>query len=145
MGRRPSLTFWILIAITWGVIVGFAVKAWPDGPFSAKPADLAGLAAIVRAVLTLAEKLFLQLLKMIIVPLILTSIVSGVLSIGDARGLGRIGAKTLVYYLVTSTLAILTGLVLVNLIRPGLGASIPLEKIPEAFKAVSQTPSASCR
>ncbi len=67
--------------------------------------------------------LFIKLLKMIIVPLVLTSIVSGVASVGGGRDLGRLFGKTLGYYVLTSLLAALTGLVLVNLIRPGVGAS----------------------
>ncbi len=66
-------------------------------------------------------ELFLRGLKMVIVPLIFASIVSGVTSIGSGKSLGRIGLKTITYYVATSTLAILTGLVLVNLIRPGVG------------------------
>ena len=61
---------------------------------------------------------------MIIVPLILTSIVSGVASLGGGRDLGRIFSKTLGYYVISSALAIIVGLVLVNLIRPGEGANI---------------------
>ncbi|MCA9727836.1 MAG: dicarboxylate/amino acid:cation symporter [Candidatus Eisenbacteria bacterium] len=68
--------------------------------------------------------IFVRLLKMVIVPLIVTSIVTGVASVGSGRQLGRLGAKTLVYYVCTSLLAILTGLVLVNLIRPGVGADL---------------------
>ena len=68
--------------------------------------------------------LFVRLLKMIIVPLILTSIVSGVASIGGGRDLGRLFSKTLGYYALTSLLAALAGLVAVNLIRPGVGANI---------------------
>jgi Na+/H+-dicarboxylate symporter len=70
----------------------------------------------------------------------LTSIVAGVLAVGDGEGLGRIGLKTMAYYLSTSTLAILTGLVMVNLIRPGLGASFTLEQVPDSLEAVEQTP-----
>jgi Na+/H+-dicarboxylate symporter len=66
--------------------------------------------------------LFMRLLRMIIVPLILTSIVSGVASIGGGRALGRMFSKTLAYYALSSMLAILTGLFIVNLIRPGAGA-----------------------
>jgi Na+/H+-dicarboxylate symporter len=70
--------------------------------------------------------LFLRGLKMIIVPLILTSIISGVTNIGDAHNLGRLGIKTFIYYISTSLVAILTGLILVNLIRPGVGADLGL-------------------
>lgn len=68
--------------------------------------------------------LFMKLLRMIIVPLIVTSIVSGVASVGGGRALGRLFGKTLGYYVVSSALAILVGLVVVNLIRPGEGADL---------------------
>jgi len=77
-------------------------------------------------------ELFLRALKMIIVPLILTSIVSGVANIGDAHNLGRLGIKTFAYYISTSFFAILTGLILVNLIQPGVGADLGLKsEVPE--------------
>ena len=68
--------------------------------------------------------LFIRLLKMIIVPLVVTSIVSGVASVGGGRSLGRLFGKTLGYYVLSSMLAILVGLALVNLIRPGEGTSL---------------------
>ena len=80
--------------------------------------------------------LFLRALRMIIVPLILTSIVSGVTSIGDAQNLGRLGLKTFTYYISTSLFAIVTGLFLVNLIHPGVGADLGLKKeVPELAAA----------
>jgi len=76
--------------------------------------------------------LFLRGLRMIIVPLILTSIISGVANIGDAHNLGRLGLKTFAYYITTSFFAIITGLVLVNIIQPGVGADLGLRsKVPE--------------
>ena len=68
--------------------------------------------------------LFMRLLRMIIVPLIITSIVSGVASVGGGRALGRLFSKTLGYYVLSSTLAIFVGLLMVNLIRPGEGADL---------------------
>ena len=65
--------------------------------------------------------IFMRLLKMIIVPLILFSITSGVASLGDSRSLGRMGAKTFIYYFATSIFAILVGLILTNIIQPGVG------------------------
>jgi len=80
--------------------------------------------------------LFLRALKMIIIPLILTSIISGVTSIGDAQNLGRLGLKTITYYISTSTIAIITGLFFVNLIQPGIGADLGLKKeVPELAAA----------
>jgi proton glutamate symport protein len=67
---------------------------------------------------------FLRFLQLIIIPLILSSLISGVTNIGTGGNLGRLGLKTLSYYLLTSTVAILTGLFLVNLIRPGIGADL---------------------
>lgn len=66
---------------------------------------------------------FVRLLKMIIIPLVMFSIISGVSSVGGA-GLGRLFGKTLGYYVLSSLLAILAGLVLVNLIKPGRGANL---------------------
>ncbi len=68
--------------------------------------------------------IFVRLLRMVIVPLIFTSIISGVVSAGAGAKLGRLSIKTLVYYISTSLVAVLTGLVLVNLIKPGVGADL---------------------
>ncbi len=68
--------------------------------------------------------LFMRALKMIIVPLILTSIISGVANIGGDKDLGRLGLRTISYYMVSSLFAIVTGLFFVNLIKPGVGADL---------------------
>jgi proton glutamate symport protein len=84
--------------------------------------------------------LFVRLLKMIIVPLVVTSIISGVASVGGGRSLGRLFGKTLGYYLLSSLLAILAGLFLVNLIRPGDGVSfegMQAQALPELTTATS--------
>ncbi len=69
---------------------------------------------------------FIRLLKMVIVPLILSSIVSGVASVGEGKSIGRLGLKTFLYYFVSSILAIMIGLILTNVIQPGVGADIPV-------------------
>jgi Na+/H+-dicarboxylate symporter len=68
--------------------------------------------------------LFVRLLRMIIVPLVITSVISGVASVGGGRTLGRMFGKTLGYYVLSSFLAVLVGLVAVNLIQPGVGANL---------------------
>ncbi len=68
--------------------------------------------------------LFMKLLRMIIVPLVLTSIVSGVASVGGGRAIGRLFSKTLGYYVLSSFLAASVGLLMVNLIKPGVGANM---------------------
>ncbi len=81
--------------------------------------------------------LFLKALKMLIIPLILFSIISGIANIGTAENLGRLGIKTILYYLMTSTAAIVTGLFFVNLIKPGVGMNkgfVNVSDIPEIEK-----------
>jgi len=81
-------------------------------------------------------ELFLRGLMMVIAPLILSSIISGVANIGNAENLGRLGLKTMSYYLITSLLAILTGLFLVNLIEPGVGVDRSMnQNVDEIIKA----------
>lgn len=79
--------------------------------------------------------LFLRALRMIIVPLIFSSIVSGVTGIGSAQNLGRMSLKTISYYLLTSLFAIVTGLILVNIIKPGIGADLGFSKVVEDLAA----------
>ncbi|HOG67709.1 MAG TPA: dicarboxylate/amino acid:cation symporter [Bacteroidales bacterium] len=73
-------------------------------------------------------EVFLRALKMIIIPLIFSSIVSGITNIGSAESIGRLGLKTIIYYILTSSFAILTGLVLVNILKPGVGADLNLSQ-----------------
>jgi len=67
---------------------------------------------------------FLRALKMLIIPLILSSLISGIANIGSGSSLGRLGLKTIIYYVSTSLLAIITGQILVNIIKPGVGADL---------------------
>ena len=68
--------------------------------------------------------IFMRALKMLIIPLILSSLISGITNIGSGANLGRLGGKTLLFYISTSFFAILTGQILVNIIKPGVGAQI---------------------
>jgi len=85
--------------------------------------------------------IFLRGLNMVVVPLILSSIISGVASIGGGSNLGRLGVKTLSYYIITSLIAILIGLFFVNLFQPGVGANLgnaeTLSNLPTAGTSVS--------
>jgi len=73
--------------------------------------------------------LFLNALKMLIVPLVASSIVMGVASVGGHQGLGRIGGKTILYYMTTSLLAILIGLAIVNILSPGIADGQPVKEM----------------
>jgi len=73
--------------------------------------------------------LFMNALKMIIVPLIVSTIITGVSDLGNTQGLGRLGGKTLLFYLTTSLLAILVGLMFVNLIAPGIIDGAPAREV----------------
>jgi Na+/H+-dicarboxylate symporter len=75
--------------------------------------------------------IFLNALKMIVVPLIIASMIVGVTSLGDIRKLGRTAGKTLTFYLATTGFSVLVGIILVNIIRPGVGVPLIGEGIPE--------------
>lgn len=118
--KKLTLTHYIFIGFFLGIIAG-----WIFGE------------SVIPFAEPLAE-IFLRLLRMAIMPLIITSIISGVVSVGSATGLGRLGIKTFSYYILSSLMAIFTGLVLVNIFKPGVGAEIGLEKAPEKIAATEQ-------
>ena len=133
IGRRIldlPLHWQIAIALALSVLV-----AWPSGPET----TLFGVALV--DVLDFFGGLFLNALKMVVVPLIVSSIIVGVRNMAGQDAFGRVGAKTVGFYLVTGLIAVATGLVLVNLIAPGSGdsaqalraalpdASVVLEKV----------------
>jgi DAACS family dicarboxylate/amino acid:cation (Na+ or H+) symporter len=89
--------------------------------------------------------LFMRALKMIIVPLVVTSVVSGIASLQGVQGFGRLGTKTAAFYLSTSLASILLGLVLVNVIRPGLTDGQPNTVIREAFEQTAAQASGAVR
>jgi Na+/H+-dicarboxylate symporter len=116
-----------IVALAAGAAAGLLLNA-DFGPLARILPD--GVTAFVTGTFDLIANIFIKLLKMLVAPLVLFSVVSGVASIGDARKLGRLGGFTFAYYLTTSLFAVLSGLVLVNLIRPGFGAQLPFEKDP---------------
>ncbi len=112
-------------ALALGAVCGFALN--PSGPIAG---TVPGFVSGTLATADLVASIFLRLLKMLVAPLVLFSLVAGVASIADPRRLGRLGARTFAYYMVTSLLAVLTGLVLVNLIGPGRGARLQMAEHP---------------
>ncbi|MEG1727309.1 MAG: dicarboxylate/amino acid:cation symporter [Acidaminococcaceae bacterium] len=79
--------------------------------------------------------IFMNMIKMIIVPLVFSSLVLGVCGLGDIKKIGRIGGKTLAYYLSTTAFAIILGLILGTIIEPGNGISLPGADVKAAAKA----------
>jgi len=107
----------VLIAVALGIAIGWL---WPDTGIALKP---------------LGDG-FIKLVKMVIAPIIFCTVVHGVASMSDMKKLGRVGAKTLLYFEVISTLALVIGLVVVNLFQPGAGFNIdPATLDPQAIAA----------
>lgn len=84
-------------------------------------------------------EVFLRALNMIIVPLILCSITTGVASVGSSGNLGRLGFKTMAYYILSTLVAIITGFILVTSIKPGIGAELGLNASLEGISAASES------
>lgn len=105
-GRGIALHWQIAIALVLAVLVGLFV---PDRIGSVTPRD----------VFDFFGKLFLRALQMLVVPLIFTAIVSAVAKLGEEKAFGRMGLKTIGYYVATTALAVLLGLLVMNILRPG--------------------------
>lgn len=107
----------VLLGFIVAAVIGGGLCGWFFGPAMQEIAWLGTL--------------FLNALKMIIVPLILAAVISGVAALGDVRKLGRLGGITLVYFSATTGTAVLIGLVLVNIMQPGVGLPLHDGDIPE--------------
>ena len=97
------------------------------GRYTAADSSLYGLRIV--DLYSFLGSLFLQALTMLIVPLILSSIITGMAGMGDSGAMGRLGGKTLLYYMLTSLFAILVGLTLVNGVAPGIVDGVPAREI----------------
>ena len=115
---KLKLHWQILISLVLAVLAGY---------LSGTEGTLLGIK--LYAVYTFIGALFMNALKMIIVPLIISSIITGVSGVGGSQGLGRLGGKTVLFYMTTSLLAILTGLLFVNMLNPGIINGEPAREV----------------
>jgi len=125
MDRR--LTWYILAGMVLGVIVGQVLHAYVD-PAVVKES--------VAPWLKLLSDIFLNLIKLLVAPLVLSTIVVGIANMGDSSALGRIGFRAISWFIIASLISIGLGLIMVNLFQPGVGAPIP--EAAEAAKAVGE-------
>ncbi len=107
---KLSLAWQILIGLVLGIAVGALLNH-----FSAEKAWW------ITNILQPAGDIFIRLIKMIVIPIVVASLIVGIAGVGDAKKLGRIGLKTILYFEVVTTIAILVGLVLANVFHPGTG------------------------
>ena len=110
---RVGLAWQIAIGLVVGIAVGLILNRFPAFRESA-----------ISGVLQPAGDIFIRLIKMVVVPIVFTSMVMGIAGVGDGRSLGRIGLKTFVYFEIVTTIAIVLGLILGNVLHPGLGTDL---------------------
>jgi len=115
---RPIAATPILVAMVMGALAGWLIG--PEGRLGT--VELLGFCSFLGTV-------FLNLLKMVVVPLIAASIITGVASIGSGRDLGRLGIQTLLFYVFTTLLAVLIALTLVDVVRPGIAHGVPARSL----------------
>ena len=105
----------ILIGLSAGAVCGLAANAWAGGADWVRWVD--------KNVAGPVGQIFLRLLLMTVVPLVFTSITLGVAQFGDIRKVGRVGGRAIGYFLLSTLISAVIGIVLVNLVQPGLGVS----------------------
>ena len=129
--KRVATHWQILIALVLATLTGVALR----GLFSGVAGDSSGgkFVSVVLEASSFIGDLFMRGLKMIIVPLIVTAVISGITGMRGVDGFGRLGGKTVVFYLCSSLVAVTVGLLVVNVIEPGLKDGMPNEAIEAAF------------
>ncbi|WP_375283480.1 dicarboxylate/amino acid:cation symporter [Sphingobium yanoikuyae] len=113
---RNRLTAYILTGMVLGVIVGFVANLWVGGD-EALAKDVAGY-------FHLLADIFLHLIKMIIAPLVFSTLVAGIAHMGDSAALGRIGGRALAWFIIASLISLSLGLLFVNFFQPGAGLNL---------------------
>ncbi len=124
MDRR--LTLYILIGMVLGVVAGWLVFTFiPKGSVTIWPFGVEGdLKDIYLKTFGLLSSIFLNLIKMLVAPLILSTIVVGIAHMGDSAALGRIGFRAITWFILASLISIGLGLVMVNFFQPGVGVDV---------------------
>ena len=117
-----KLTRYILIALVLGIIAGWAINAGIDDGTPASAARLKSIADY----LSIVTALFLRLIKMIIAPLVFSTLVAGIAHMGDVAALGRVGVRSICWFILASLVSLTLGLILVNLLHPGVGLNLPI-------------------
>ncbi len=128
--RGPSNTTQILVGLVLGVLVGYL---WPSSDV-----DGVHVAGFAEQVKPLAD-VFLRMIKMIIAPLLFSTLVVGIAGTGDMKTMGRIGLKAIIYFEVATTIALFLGLALVNIFKPGAGMALPLGADTKTAAAMVQS------
>ena len=121
---KLSLTQQIFVGLGLGVVVGFLIHTFLDDNPHAKEQTIQWVRVLSRV--------FLSLIKVIIAPLIFSTLVVGIAGAGSIKAVGRIGLKAMAYFTFATLLALVIGLVAVNLTRPGDGVNLPSEQSAEA-------------
>ena len=128
MAKR--LTTYIMVGLVLGLIVGWVINATIGG---ANPTpETAALLKSIAAWFGLVTTIFLHLIKMIIAPLVFGTLVVGITHMGDTGALGRVGLKSLAWFISASLMSLTLGLVLVHILQPGVGLNLPLPAINAA-------------
>lgn len=131
--RKLSLTTLIFIGLGLGILAGIILHyAVPAGTFRD--------AVLINGVFYVVGTGFMRLLQMLVVPLVFFSLATGALSMGDTASIGKIGVKTLVFYMFTTAAAVAIALLLANFIQPGLG--MDLSTVTAAEVDIAEAPSA---
>ena len=129
-----KLAKYIIVGILLGLVLGLLLSKSVD-----EAGNMTRGASIILGLIKPFGELFIRLLKMIIVPLIVASIIMGVNSVGGMGRLGKIGTITICYYITTTVLAISLGLVCVNVIKPGNGVTLDDPAVAQQLESGSHT------
>jgi len=121
-----NLTFWVLLAITAGVLVGQFAPEFALQPVLSKPWKANFLGQELELGATLSEflgKLFISIVKIFINPIIFLTIILGIISMGNLKKVGRIGVKALLYFEIVTTFALVVGIIVAVIFQPGHGVA----------------------
>ncbi|MBJ9692467.1 dicarboxylate/amino acid:cation symporter [Burkholderia cenocepacia] len=120
MRKKNAAAVWILIAMVAGIAIGYMVfTSFPDKKAAAE----------VAGYISLVSDVFLRLIKMVIGPLVFSTLVVGIAHMGDAASVGRVFAKSIAWFITASLVSLLLGLLMANLLRPGDNLGLPLPDI----------------
>jgi Na+/H+-dicarboxylate symporter len=129
MTKSNKLTLWIFISLIIGVVTGvFLNQSYPAAADGTENAQLTS----IMDNLTILTDVFLRLIKMIIAPLVFSTLVVGVAKLGDIKAVGRIGGKTMLWFITASFVSLLLGLLLVNFFEPGKMMQLELPPVDAA-------------